>query len=399
MYMKFLTKRLLPLCMAGAMVFGMTACGNSGDSSETPAGNSGTPAATGENTPSGGAEGASYTFGYNNFGQGAYPLDLNESTTKYALECMGMDMTVVNNQFTVDNLMTGAQNQIAQGVDGMIFWSAADTLFQPFSELCESTQTPFALGDKYPQSDETKAMLRANPYFAGAISTDDISIGSDMAQMALDAGHRTAVIVAAAVGDINHDLRIQGFTETFEAGGGEVLAVAHCADPSEAVQKSNDMLTAYPDVDCVYGSGGDYSQGLLSALESAGLAGEMPIYGTDIDPNVIQGIRDGTIAAANGACGPYCAGIAGALLVNYLDGHPILDENGEAPMTNGLKAVTVTSENVDDYEEYWINNQIFSPEDYQNLLYRYNPEVTWQDYVDMIEGYTFDNMLAQRQAG
>ena len=67
-------------------------------------------------------------------------------------------------------------------------------------------------------------------------------------------------------------------------------------------------------------------------------------------------------------------------------------------MTNGIKAITVTSENVDEYEEYWLNNQIFTPEDYQNLLYRYNPEVTWQDYLDLIEGYTFENMVALRQA-
>ena len=388
------TTRMASIVLSAAMLLSCAACGGGGSGTESPTGgNNSTPSGS---TPAGGeTTGTSYVLGYNNFGQGAYPLDLNESVTRYALEdCMGMQMSAVNNQFTVDKLITDAQNQIAQGVDGMIFWSAADTLFQPFSELCQSTETPFALGDKYPMNDETKAMLRENPYFAGAISTDDYQMAADMANLALEAGHRTAIIVAAAVGDINHDLRVAGFTETFEAGGGEILSEVHCADPSEAVQKSNDALTAAPDVDCVFGSGGDYSQGLLSALESIGRAGDLPIYGIDIDPNVIEGIRSGTIAAAAGACGPYCAGIAGALLINYLDGYPILDENGEAPMTNGIQAIFVDSENVDDYEEYWINNQIFSAEDYQNLLYRCNPDVTWQDYVDMIEGYTFDNMMA-----
>ncbi|NCB62364.1 MAG: sugar ABC transporter substrate-binding protein [Clostridia bacterium] len=393
--MKLMTKRLLPLCLAGALMLGCTACGGDTTAKETPAGTS-NPPAVGTQTPAENGGRDVYTLGYNNFGQGAYPLDLNESVTKYALESMGMKMTAVNNQFTVDKLITDAQNQIAQGVDGMVFWSAADTLFSPFSELCESTKTPFALGDKYPMNDDTKAMLRLNPYFAGAISTDDTVTGANMAAAALEAGHKTAVIIAAAVGDINHDLRVAGFTETFEAGGGKVLGVAHCADPSEAVQKSNDLLTAYPEVECVYGSGGDYSQGLLSALQSAGRAGDLPIYGTDIDPNVIAGVRDGTFAAANGAAGPYCAGIAGALLINYLDGHPILDENGQAPMSNGIMTITVTAENVDDYDQYWIQNQAFTPEEYQALLYRNNPDVTWKDYEDLINNYNFESRMATK---
>lgn len=392
--------KLTALLLSAALLLALAACGpaasnpsSPADKTDAPAGNS----APADKTDAPTSSGDSYTLGYNNFGQGAYPLDLNESVTKYALECMGMQMVSVNNQFTVDKLITDAQNQITQGVDGMVFWSAADTLFKPFSDLCSQTKTPFALGDKYPQSEDTKAMLRENPYFAGAISTDDHAIGVKMAELALADGHKTVVMIGAAVGDINHDLRLAGFTEAFTAGGGEVLGEFHCADPSEAVQKANDAMTAYPDVDCVFGSGGDYSQGLLSALESIGRAGELPIYGVDIDPNVIAGIRNGTIRAAAGACGPYCAGIAGALLVNYLDGHPILDENGQAPMTNGINAIFVDSENVDDYEENWITNQAFSPEEYQALLYRNNPNVTWKDYQELIDNYNFESRMAAKK--
>ena len=385
-----LGSRMIAMLLALTMLLICAGCGQTG----APEG-SGTPAAGGSAAPeTSGGEGASYVMGYNNFGQGAYPLDLNEANTKYALECMGMEITVVNNQFTVDKLITDAQNQIAQGVDGMVFWSAADTLFQPFSELCESTQTPFVLADKYPISTDTMDMLRENPYFVGAISTDDKSAGYEMAQMALEDGYKTAVIISAAVGDINNDLRCEGFEEGFTAGGGQVLTTVHCADPSEAVQKANDVLSAYGDVDCAYTTSADYAVGLISALESAGRAGEIPIYSNDVDPTVISGIRDGYVVAAKGAAGPYCGGLAAALLVNYLDGHPVLDENGQAPMTNTLPFIDVDADNVDDFETYWIENQIFTPEDYQNLLYRYNPDVTWQDYLDVIANYTFENMIA-----
>lgn len=399
------SKKLLSLFTVGAIMLACTACSSGSSGSSTPSNPSSTggpssassPSSTGS-TSTADNTGKSYTFGYNNFGQGAYPLDLNESVTKYALQSMGMKMTSVNNQFTVDKLMTDAKTQISQGVDGMVFWSAASTLFQPFSQMCQNTKTPFALGDKYPYDTKIQAMLRNNKYFAGAISTDDAVSGGNMAKIALAEGHKKALIVAAAVGDINHDLRISGFTKAFEAGGGKVLGVAHCADPSEAVQKSNDLITAHPDADCLYGSGGDYSQGILSCLQSSGRAGKLAIYGTDIDPNVIKAIKNGTISAANGAAGPYCAGIAAALLVNYLDGHPILDENNQAPCSNGIMTVTVTSKNVDDYNKYWIEKQIFTPDQYKSLLYRYNPKVTWKDYQTLISNYTFDNMVATAKA-
>jgi ribose transport system substrate-binding protein len=337
---------------------------------------------------------AVYTFGYNNFGQGAYPLDLIEKETVYIVRSLGMNIRVANNEFTVDKLITDAQNLIASQVDGLLIDCISDTLFSSFSRLCEDNKVPFTFGDRYPTigGEEIKTMLRKNPYFVGFIGVQYVKTGARMADAALAAGHKTAIIVGAAVGDLNHDRLITGFTEAFEKGGGKVLATAHCADPSEAVQKSNDLLTAYSNADCLYGPGGDFSIGALSAMESRGIS--MPIYGTDIDPTVITAIREGKILAATGGISQYCAGITATLLMNYLDGHPMLDENGQAPMTDGLNTVFVTTQNVDDFETHWINGHPFTQEEIRNLCWRYNPNVTWQDYVDLIENYSFETRMA-----
>ena len=373
--------KLVSLAVVAVMLLSFTACGKASD--PAPSKDS---SETGDKT---------YTFGYNNFGQGAYPLDMNEKETTYALESVGVKIKVANNEFTVDKIITDAQNLISSKVDGLIVWSASDTLYSSFNDLCSSSKTPFVLGDKYPLGEDTKAMLRENPYFAGAISTQDADAGAQLAKRALADGHKTAIIVAAAAGDTNHDLRVAGFKDAFEAGGGKVLGVVHCADPSEAVQKSNDLLTANSEAECLYGSGGDFSMGALSAMQSTGI--KMPIYGTDIDPNVLKAIKAGDVVEANGAAGPYCAGIAGTLLLNYLDGHPILDENGQAPMSNGLKFVTVTKDNADDFEKYWLGNHPFTPDDYKNLCYRYNPNVTWQDYQNLLDNYNYDTRVAALQ--
>lgn len=385
--------KLVSLLLVFAMVISLAACSGSNSSNSSSTSTS-TNATTTDSTSAeeSGSENKSYTFGYNNFGQGAYPLDMNEKETTYALESIGMNIKVANNEFTVDKLITDAQNLISSGIDGLLVWSASDTLYSSFSDLCSSSKTPFALGDKYPLGDDTKAMLRENPYFVGAISTQDALAGEELAKDALKNGHKTALIVGAAIGDTNHDMRVEAFGKAFEEGGGKVLGVVRCADPSEAVQKSSDLLTANPNADCLYGSGGDYSMGALSAMESTGI--NMPVYGTDIEPNVIKAIKEGKIIEANGAAGPYCAGISATLLVNYLDGHPIKDENGQAPMTNGLKFVKVNKDNADDFQKYWLDSHPFTPDEFKQLCYRYNPNVTWQDYLNLINNYSFETRIS-----
>jgi ribose transport system substrate-binding protein len=375
---------IIILCLAASMIF-MVGCGG-GSSDEEAAGS----AAGGSAAAEGG-----YTIGYNNFGVGAYPLDLNEKETTYAIETAGSQVKVANDNFTVDNVITDVKNLISSNVDGVVVWCAADTLYNSLNDLMLQAKMPFALGDKYPTSEDTIAKFQENEFFAGAVSTDDTITGGNMAQRAWDDGHKTALVVAAAQGDTNHDARVKGFTEKFEELGGKVLGTVRCADPSEAVQKSGDLLAAHKDADCLYGTGGDYSIGALSAMESAGVT--MPVYGTDVDPNVIQGIKDGKISAATGAAGTYCGTFAALLLINYLDGHPILDENGKAPATKGVKTIMITKDNVEDFEEYWINNEIFTQEELQSLLYKYNENVTWADYEKMIEEYNFESRMATKQ--
>jgi ABC-type sugar transport system substrate-binding protein len=379
-------KKLLSvaLCIAVAMVF-MVGCGGNNSSGG------------GEESSDGGDTSKSYTIGYNNFGVGAYPLDLNEKETTYAIETAGSKIKVANDNFTVDNVITDVKNLISAGVDGVVVWCAADTLYNSLNDLMTQSKEPFALGDKYPTSEDTIKKFQENEFFAGAISTDDTKSGAAIADMAWENGHKTALVVAAAVGDTNHDARVKGFTEHFEELGGKVLGTVRCADPSEAVQKSGDLLAAHKDADCLYGTGGDFSNGALSAMESAGI--KMPVFGTDVDPNVIKAIKDGRIEAANGAAGTYCGTFASLLLINYLDGHPIKDENGKAPATKGVNTIMITKDNVNDFEENWINNEIFSEEELQSLLYRYNPDVTWADYEKMIEDYTFEKRMEAKKAG
>jgi hypothetical protein len=82
-------------------------------------------------------------------------------------------------------------------------------------------------------------------------------------------------------------------------------------------------------------------------------------------------------------------------MVNYLDGHRILNEKSEAPRLRTIP-FKVTAENADAYLSVFAADGVhpITEEVLNNLLYRNNPNVSYQDYADLIEsGLTLNAIL------
>lgn len=59
---------------------------------------------------------------------------------------------------------------------------------------------------------------------------------------------------------------MNAFKEIFEAAGGTVYTELHAATSDEALPQIEDALTAYGEVDFIYGVGGDFGNAACSAL-------------------------------------------------------------------------------------------------------------------------------------
>ena len=234
--------------------------------------------------------------------------------------------------------------------------------------------------------------IQENAYYTGAVISQEYAAGAAMGELGLADGNQTAIISAAALGDYVHDQRIAGFTDTFEAGGGEVVYVAHSADPSEGVQKANDFMTAYPDADMIYCTGGDYLSATISAMSSRPEA-DYKLYGSDMSPETAQSILNGDVTALNG--GQWIAGsLAAALLINRLDGHAILDENGQAPLFDNMNLVMLTKDNAQGFINLMAEGGLLTEADFDTLLYRNNPNVDYQSFYDFVGNV--DELISER---
>jgi len=383
--MKKSTFRKLALIVASVMAFTimLTAC-NSNSSNNEPA----SPA-----EPSGPPTTA-YLIGFNTWGSGVPIIDLFGDETEYALRVLGMRGSRVSDDYTADKELQNAQNFISAGVDGIALQGAAVATVPQIADECLRGKMPFVLTVFIGDDDDRAVISANNSYYVGAVNSDLYFDGYVLGQSAIRDGCKTACIIGGNIGDNNMDQRIDGFAQSFVVeGGGTILGEARCTSPAESLQKASDMLSTYRDADCLYALVGDYVPGPLTAMDNIGIT-EMKIYASCIDLSTANYIKEGRVVEGNDGIG-LSAVIAPAMLVNYLDGHPIMDPSGRAAEFKTV-AFLVTKENADDYISIFYTPGVnpVTEDILKSLVWRFNPDVTYQTYADLIaNGLTLEALL------
>ena len=370
---------LTSLLLAGSMMMTMfTGCGNTNQANNSPAG--------GQETS--GGEGGSFLVAENNWGQGVAALDLIEGEARYTITSLGGEFQVYNDEFSADKMMTNVQGMLSAGVDGIMYFGSVSTLIPNVSQMCQQAQVPFVIFDQIPSDEAVLEQLEANPYYVGSVGTDNYAAGSNMATRALESGCTKALILGGAMGDPVHDARINGFTDTFEAGGGTVSGVARCDSPADGTTKCDDLIAATPDADCIYALTGDYATSALTALNNH--SADMKVYASDATANTMQDLKDGKIEVADGGT-TIVTTLAGVLLGNYIQGNPIKDADGVAPYLNTIVAFPITAENADDYQTYWLSGNPLSEEQISSLC---QADTTLADIEAFVADYSLENIVS-----
>ena len=370
--------KILAVVLAVAMLLSLSACAAKPANNPTPA------------PDDGGAK--SYTIGINTWGSGVPVLDMFGDAKEYTLKTLAQKVNRMSDDFTADKELQNVQNMCAAGVDGIVFQAAAVSTVPQIGVECANAKIPFAFDVFVGENPDLDALAASNEFYCGAIDLDMVSDGKAVAQMAFDAGCRKACMIGGNIGDNNMDQRSQGFTERFTELGGEVLAEARCTDNSECPAKATDMLSANRDADCVYCFVGDYIEGTLTAKGNLGLDG-IKVFVSCVDEGTAKYIKEGTVYGGNDGISLACF-ISTTLVLNYLAGHKIVDADGKAPRLS-THPFQVNQENVDNYLKVFFSETAhpFTKAMLEDLVYTYNPNVSYDDYVKLVNEINLDYML------
>jgi hypothetical protein len=141
---------------------------------------------------------------------------------------------------------------------------------------------------------------------------------------------------------------------------------------------------------------GDYVAGAIGAIDKQGLSSSTSLYMSCVDKASAQLILEGKIKKGNDGIGLSSA-LAPTLLLNWLDGHPILDANGKAPRLQTIP-FEVNQGNADEYIAVFYGDKAhpITEKILKELCFRYNDKVTYQSYIDLINNGL--NLLALMDA-
>ena len=387
-----MNKKAVSILLAMSVVVSLGACVET-----TSGGGTSDSSASAQNSTSETGGESKGVIGYNYFASGDYALDTLANNTKHAIESCGYTAQSVCNNGSLDQLVTDVENMIASGVDGLVLWIPNDSLYETVAQICEDAQVPFTLSDKVPTDKAIIERLEENyTMYKGGVTPDNYSYGVQMAEFALDQGYETAFILASGIGDASGTPRIEGFRDVFEEAGGTVLGEQHTDDSNQAVTQAEDMYLANPDADCIMATGA--STFGTAALETLRKYDDhnMKIITADFDQTILQSMKEEDYV--DFLIGDFLVSgtYSSVLLINALEGTPMTDVDGSAPLVDMVPAFPIPVEQQDLFTKYIAEDNIYMADEIQAML-----GMSLEDFEEnVVKTYSLESRLqAKYDAG
>lgn len=343
-------------------------------------------------------KGGDYKIGVDYIIEGSYNVIANKNVEENAITAFGGTPMSLCANGSVEQMMSDFENMIDSGCKGILIWFLYDDMLTTIMQKCQEAGVYFAFSDKAPSDPDIVAAAKANPYFVGTVVPNQSAIASKCAEAALNNGCKNAIICSPGVGDATGEPRIASFTKTFEAGGGKVITKIQEQEAPDVQTSLENFLSGYDGtVDVIFCTGSDRVEAAHNGAQNAGF-NDVKICCGDLNGDVLADLDQDYLISVVGdswAASFYSY----VLLVNALNGTPILDENGNVPWIDTLGCFSLeNSKQVALYQKYFIDNFYYSVDECHNMTILNNPSYNYQTFVNDVEGFSFESRMKQRLA-
>lgn len=271
----------------------------------------------------------------------AIGFDFWESV-RLGAECAGSKLDGVDIQWdgvTQETDVSGQQNLlqnfITQGVDGLVYAATDAKVLSAVSRSALDSGVTVVNIDSGTQPQPPQVPVYATDNVAAArMATEHLAkeLG----------GQGKVAFIAFQPGTATNDTRTEGFLQGLRANPGLQLVAQQSSDSdyNQALQVTQDILTANPDLNGIYAANEPSVLGAAEAVRQAGRAGQVKIVGWDTASEEISGVRDGVISAVV-AQNPFRMGYEG------VNAAVEMIRSGQPAPSADTGAVLITRDNVD----------------------------------------------------
>lgn len=229
-------------------------------------------------------------------------------------------------------------NFITQGVDGLVY-AATDA-----KVLADVSQNALDQGLTVVNIDSG---TDPQPEQVPVVATDNVAAAEQATEYLIEelGGEGEVAFIPFQPGTATNDTRTEGFKNVLEENPDVELVAEQSSesDQNVALQVTEDILTANPNLDAIYAANEPGVLGAAEAVRRAGKAGEIIIVGWDTAPDEVAAVEEGVVSALI-AQNPFRMGYDGVnLAVNAIRGEGELQD-----IDTG--ATLVTQDNLEDPE-------------------------------------------------
>jgi simple sugar transport system substrate-binding protein len=334
-------KRARWLIAGVALAMLVAACGGSGssdDTSSTAPSTTETTAATTTVAPNTSAAGETYKLGLIT----KFPVDffftIEDAAKAWAEQHPDVELITGMGESASDDegVIALIESMVAQGVDGIAITPTGEAVIPALDAAIAAGVKIVLIDNDLPGWTGKSAVVATNNYQGGVLA------GQWLAET-LAAGSTLGVLEGRA-GVPALDDRVLGMIEGL--GGADLTVVQQIptdCDQVKGVTAAEDLLTAHPDVDAIYGACGPPIIGALEAIANAGIdPADIIVVGFDALPDEVAAIQAGTEDASIAQFPPKMGELGLDTLYRV-----VLGESVEANVDTGT--AVVTAENVDDF--------------------------------------------------
>jgi ABC-type sugar transport system substrate-binding protein len=202
-----------------------------------------------------------------------------------------VEYVVMGEDITLPYAIAAIENAIAKKYDGIVCIPAFDGTEVPIDQAVNSGMVVVTTVAESTRPSKRLAFYGQNGYDAGTLA------GKLIADYM--GGSGKLGVITGVLGVTQHEMRKNGALEYIAKNnpGIDVIGVWENNDKAEiAYSLTNDMLTANPDLKCIYvTAGGPF--GAAKAIQDAGLAGKVGVIGFDWLPDSLKYVASGELIA------------------------------------------------------------------------------------------------------
>jgi ribose transport system substrate-binding protein len=214
----------------------------------------------------------------------------------------------MNSETDIDTQFAAVENFVTQDVD-LIVVAAADSvgMVAPVKKAVDAGITVVNFDVKLDVEALKEAGLPEDFLFVGPDNAEGAKLAGDALGEVLGEGGKV-IIIEGNPGADNATQRKNGFMQSVEEYGLELLdsKTAHW-ETEEANTVVSNLLVKYPDVQGIMAANDSMALGVVKAIESAGLTGQVLVVGFDNIPAIQEMVKDGTVLATIDQFGPEMA--------------------------------------------------------------------------------------------